>query len=87
MIGGILTLNTQKYTMALSESSLNKIADALAPEVINYRDSEEFSQRYFDFMLELVSETIATRLGPLDPDVFGELSLKVMSRIMFRTPR
>ena len=68
-------------TMPLSESTVSKLADALKPDIVQeIYDSE----KYYDFMTELIGEALSKKLGNCDPDLFFDLGLCLMDRIEIR---
>lgn len=67
--------------MALSNQTIQKLSDALAPEVIDYIFADE---RWVTFMQEIVPDAITEKMGELDEDVLYELSLCIMDRICFK---
>ena len=64
--------------MPLSESTVSKLADALKPDIVQeIYDSE----KYYDFMTELIGEALEKKLGNCDQDLFFDLGLCLMDRI------
>jgi hypothetical protein len=67
--------------MALSEQTINNLADALVPEIIDYIYQDE---RWCEFMQEVVPDALQDKLGKIDEDLKFELSLLIMDRICFK---
>jgi hypothetical protein len=67
--------------MALSEQTINNLADALVPEVIDYIYQDE---RWCEFMHEVIPDALQDKLGKIDEDLKFELSLLIMDRICFK---
>ena len=67
--------------MALSDSTISKLADALVPEVIDYIYEDE---RWCEFLHEVVHDAIQTKLGAVDEDLRFELALCIMDRIVLK---
>ena len=64
--------------MPLSETTVSKLADALKPDIVQeIYDSE----KYYDFMTELIGEALEKKLGNCDQDLFFDLGLCLMDRI------
>ena len=62
----------------LSTKAYNMLAQTLAPRIV---EAIQSSDKYIEFMLDLVPDLITTELGEMDDDVFYELSLCVIDRI------
>lgn len=69
--------------MALSNKTFKNLADALAPEIVEYIFADE---RWVDFMQEIVPDAVQEKLGSVDEDILYELSLAIMDRICLRVP-
>ena len=67
--------------MALSEQTINNLADALVPEVIDYIYQDE---RWCEFMHEVIPDALQDKLGKIDEDLKFELALCIMDRICFK---
>lgn len=67
--------------MALSESTINKLAAALTSDVIEYIHDD---MRYAEFMMEVIPDAITTKLGTHDPELITELSMCIMDRIYLK---
>lgn len=65
----------------LKNETLMRIADALAPEVAQYVQSQT---EYAEFMYKLFEEFLTQKLGQTDPVIVGELSCLLMDRIYMR---
>jgi hypothetical protein len=68
--------------MALSNSTVSKLADALAPEVI---DHIYMSDRWVEFMHEVVPDAVKEKLGDLDDDLMFDLSMMIMDKICLKS--
>lgn len=66
--------------MSLSNKTINDLAKALVPEVIDYIHSDE---RYVDFLQEIIPDAVQDKLGDIDEELRFELSLCIMDRIFF----
>lgn len=62
----------------ISSKSLNKIAAALAPEVVEYIYNDE---RWYDFLIEIVSDAVVDKMGQLDYELHGELCCAISEQI------
>jgi hypothetical protein len=67
--------------MPLSDKTIHKLANALAPEVVSYIYSDE---RWMDFMCEMISDAIRENLGDVDQNLKSELGLCIMDHISLR---
>ncbi len=64
--------------MPLSESTVSKLADVIKPDIVQeIYDSE----KYYDFMTELIGEALEKKLGKCDQDLFFDLGMCLMDRI------
>lgn len=68
--------------MTLSNNTYNKLASALAPEVIDYINKDE---RYVLFMNEIIPDAVVNKMGQIDDEVLFELSMCIMNKIFFTT--
>lgn len=64
--------------MALSESTIQRLADALCDDVASYISDDE---RFFDLMVELIPDAIHAKLGDVDGQVVAELSMCLSERL------
>jgi len=64
--------------MALSESTIQRLADALVDDVASYITEDE---RFFDLMVELIPDAISDKLGNVDDTVAAELSMCISERL------
>lgn len=64
--------------MALSQNTYINLAKALQYEVADFIRED---YRYTEFMMELVTDAIVSKLGPVDEDVMMDLTLVVMDRL------
>ena len=64
--------------MALSQSTIIKLADALSADVAQYIMEDE---RFFDLMVELIPDAIHAKLGDVDDMIIAELSMCISERI------
>ena len=62
----------------ISTKSLNKIAAALAPEVVEYIYSDE---RWTDFIIQMISDAVVDKMGQLDYDLHGNLCYAISENI------
>jgi hypothetical protein len=68
--------------MTLSNQTYNKLASALAPEVIDYIHKDE---RYVLFLQEIIPDAVVDKMGKIDDEVLFELSVCIMDKIFFTT--
>lgn len=68
--------------MALSKKTYQNLAKALRDEVVEYIRHDD---RYYDFLSELISEAITSKLGQIDDEVLVDLSSYIMSGISIET--
>jgi|SaaInlV_120m_DNA_3_1039746.scaffolds.fasta_scaffold09917_3 hypothetical protein len=64
--------------MTLSNNTISKIADALKPEVVDYIYS---SEKYGEFMQDMIVSAIDSKMGEMDDDLIFELGMLVFDRI------
>ena len=64
--------------MALSDSTIQRLADALCDDVASYITEDH---RFFDLMVELIPDAISDKLGNVDEQVLAELSMCISERI------
>ncbi len=75
-----IQLKPQKTMTKLSESTISKLADALAPEAVKYiQETEE----YAEFMMNMFANFITHQMGEMDEELKGELQFFLMDRIYF----
>ena len=67
--------------MSLSNQTINNLASALVPEVIDYIYQDE---RWCEFMQELVPDALQEKLGEVDEDLKFELAMCIMDRISLK---
>ncbi len=70
--------------MALSNQTINNLAVALTPEVINEIYSDE---RWMEFMCEIVPEIVSEKLGSEDTDLVVELAVCITDNILLTAYR
>jgi len=64
--------------MALSDSTIQRLADALSDDVAQFITEDE---RFFDLMVELIPDAIRDKLGDVDDMVLAELSMCISGQI------
>ena len=64
--------------MPLSESTVSKLADVIKPDIV--QEIYE-SDKYYDFMTELIGEALEKKLGKCDQELFFDLGMCLMDRI------
>jgi hypothetical protein len=67
--------------MALSHQTINKLASALVPEVIDYIYQDE---RWCEFMQEVVPDALQEQFGEIDEELKFQLAMCIMDRICFK---
>lgn len=64
--------------MALSENTIQRLAEALADDVASYIADDE---RFFDLIVELIPEAVTDKLGNVDDTVLAELSMSLSGQL------
>jgi len=64
--------------MALSDRTIQRLADALCDDVASYIADDH---RFFDLMVELIPDAIRDKLGDVDDMVLAELSMCISGQI------
>lgn len=64
--------------MALSDSTIQRLADALSDDVAQYITEDE---RFFDLMVELIPDAIRDKLGNVEDQVLAELSMCISGQL------
>ena len=64
--------------MALSDSTIQRLADALSDDVAQFITEDD---RFFDLMVELIPDAIRDKLGDVDDMVLAELSMCISGQI------
>lgn len=64
--------------MALSESTIQRLADALSDDVAQYITEDE---RFFDLMMELIPDAIHDKLGNVEDQIVAELSVCISGQL------
>ena len=67
--------------MALSTNAICRLAEVLAPEVVDYIYNDE---RFYELMMEIVPDAIADKLGNVDDSVAAELTMAISERIAIK---
>ena len=67
--------------MALSDSTIKKLAIALTPEVIVEIYSDE---RWLDFVCEIIPEIVTKKLGSNDIDLVTEIAMRIQDNIILK---
>lgn len=67
--------------MALSNKTIQNLAIALTPEIINYIRSDE---SWVDYMMEVIPEAVATQLKTEDYELVSEISMAVLDNIVLK---
>jgi hypothetical protein len=67
--------------MALSQSTIQRLADALSDDVAQYISEDE---RFFELMTELIPDAIHAKLGDVDMQVSTELTMCLSERIIVK---
>jgi hypothetical protein len=65
-------------TMRLSNETYRNLAKALQDEVADYIRQDD---RYIEFMMELVSDAIQSKLGTVHDEILMDLSLLIIDRL------
>lgn len=68
--------------MALSNKTIQNLAIALTPEVINYIYADE---RWVDFMMEMIPEAVIDQLKTEDYDLVAELACAIQENIILKS--
>ena len=64
--------------MALSQSTIIKLADALSSDVAQYIMEDH---RFFDLMVELIPDAVHAKLGDVDDMIIAELCMYISERV------
>lgn len=64
--------------MALSDSTIQRLADVLSDDVASYITEDE---RFFELMVELIPDAIRDKLGDVDDMVLAELSMCISGQL------
>jgi hypothetical protein len=64
--------------MRLSSETYRNLAKALQDEVADYIRQDD---RYIEFMMELVSDAIQSKLGTVHDEILMDLSLLIIDRL------
>lgn len=64
--------------MALSDCTIQRLADALCDDVVSYITDDE---RFFDLIVELIPDAISDKLGNVDDTVLAELSVCISGKL------
>ena len=67
---------------ALSETTLQKLANALVDDIIEYIQED---CRYVDFFQSIVGDAIKRRMGDLDREAIEELGKYIFDRVELRS--
>jgi hypothetical protein len=67
--------------MALSEKTIQNLAIALTPEIINYIYADE---GWVNYMMEVIPEAVATQLKTEDYDLVAEIAMAVLDNITLK---
>lgn len=67
--------------MTLSSKTINNLASAMVPEVIDYIYQDE---RWCEFMQEVIPDALQDKLGQIDEDLKFDLAMCIMDRICFK---
>jgi hypothetical protein len=67
--------------MALSNKTIQNLAIALTPEIINYIYADE---GWVNYMMEVIPEAVATQLKTEDYDLVAEIAMAVLDNIVVK---
>lgn len=67
--------------MALSNKTIQNLAIALTPEIINYIYADE---GWVNYMMEVIPEAVATKLKTEDYDLVAEIAMAVLDNITLK---
>ena len=67
--------------MALSNSTIIKLSEALSKDVADYIMEDE---RFFELMVDLIPDAIQSKLGNVDDMVAAELSMCISERLILK---
>jgi hypothetical protein len=65
----------------LSNETINNLANALAPEII---DSIMQDERWVEFLQEVIPDLIVDKMGDVDSELVFDLSMVIMDKISFK---
>lgn len=66
----------------LSEKTIQKLAIALTPEIINYIYADE---GWVNYMIEVIPEAVATKLKTEDYDLIHEISPLIFEHLFLKS--
>lgn len=66
--------------MSLSNKTINNLANALLPEIIDYIDEDD---RLREVLHEIIPDAVTEKFGQIDENLKYELSMRIMSSIFF----
>ena len=67
--------------MALSNKTIQNLAIALTPEIINYIYADD---GWVNYMMEVIPEAVATQLKTEDYDLVAEIAMAVLDNIVLK---
>lgn len=67
--------------MALSNKTIQNLAIALTPEIINYIYADD---GWVNYMMEVIPEAVATKLKTEDYDLVAEIAMAVLDNIVLK---
>jgi len=67
--------------MTLSPHTIDRLAAALAPEVVKYIFEDE---RFSDLLMEIIPDAVSEKLGEVDDNVRFDLYLAITERVTVR---
>ena len=67
--------------MALSNKTIQNLAIALTPEIINYIYADD---GWMNYMMEVIPEAVATQLKTEDYDLVAEIAMAVLDNITLK---
>jgi hypothetical protein len=65
----------------LSNETINNLANALAPEII---DSIMQDERWVEFLQEVIPDLIVDKMGDVDSELVFDLSIMIIDKISFK---
>lgn len=63
---------------ALSDTTIDNLANAIKTDTVKYISE---TQEYADFMFSMFDKFLTEKVGPMDPDLKGEIMCLLMDKI------
>ena len=67
--------------MTLSPRTIDRLAEAMAPEVVKYIFEDE---RFSELLMEIIPDAVSEKLGEVDDNIRFDLYLAITERVTIR---